>query len=69
MMKSELLNEYRPYNSMPEFYEGWRDYENGQMHDSYLNARAQAYGRGAEAAMRWQRQGHKTLTCRERRAS
>jgi hypothetical protein len=58
MMKSELLNEYYPYNHTPAFHEGWDDYFAMKMTDRYDGVAGQAYDRGAEAAMRWSRQGH-----------
>jgi hypothetical protein len=57
MMKSELLAEYRPYNSMQAFHDGWNDYEAGHYLCPFRrdSVEAQAWDRGQNAAMRWLR--------------
>jgi hypothetical protein len=59
MTKAELVAEYRPYDTMPEFQEGWDDYMGQRMsltkHQD--GVAGQAYDRGLEAAMRWRRMG------------
>jgi len=58
MTLAELRNQYRPYNSMPAFDEGFAAYEQGTVTDCWYGRGsrcAQAWDRGAECAMRWQR--------------
>jgi hypothetical protein len=54
---ARIRHEYRPYDSMPEFDEGFRAYG---MHrfshrDPYDGVKAQAWDRGANAAMLYER--------------
>ena len=52
----ELRTEYAPYNMMPAFDEGMRDYAKTQDRSPrYHSIAAQAYDRGQECAMRIQR--------------
>ncbi len=57
MTLSELRNEYRPYDSMPAFDEGFADYQlsNTSFGARYHGVAGQAWDRGYECAMRWAR--------------
>lgn len=44
--------DYAPYHTMPEFEEGFRDYQACMVHGHYDGVKAQAYDRGAEYAMK-----------------
>jgi len=58
MTLAELRNEYRPYDTMAAFDEGWAAYEQGTVTDCWYgrgSVCAQAWDRGAECAMRWKR--------------
>jgi hypothetical protein len=50
--------EYKPYDRFAEFEIGWTDYLTRRMRNPYGadSVAAQGWDRGAEAAMKWQRQ-------------
>ena len=54
MTKTDAIKaEYAPYNTFPEFQEGFDDWTAGKAYDSkYRGVAAQAYDRGCEAAVR-----------------
>jgi hypothetical protein len=59
---NEIAHEYRPYDTLPGFADGVdaymdRNYEN-PFTDPRDGVKAQAWDRGAEAAMRFTRQHH-----------
>lgn len=57
MTLKELCAQYPIYHKMPAFKLGFMDYQLGIMvPEAYNGVEAQAYDRGAEAAMRWERQ-------------
>ncbi len=47
-----LKAEYAPYHTMPEFQQGFDDYNMGELASDIGGVAGQAYDRGAEAAMR-----------------
>jgi hypothetical protein len=47
--------DYRPYNTFPEFMEGYAAYAKGVWQCPYENVPAQAWDRGLEYAMRLNR--------------
>jgi hypothetical protein len=51
----EICQHYAPYHTMPEFAEGFDAYEAGIYINPYVNVAGQAWDRGLEAAMRWER--------------
>lgn len=54
---NELRNEYAPYDKMPEFDEGFAAYERGEYFGRAMGGvQQQAFDRGAECSMRWNRQ-------------
>lgn len=53
MTLNELIAEYKPYDEMPEFKEGFIDYQCCLKPTPYEGVKAQAYDRGQECAMRW----------------
>jgi hypothetical protein len=56
MMKSQLLDEYRPHCYTAEFHQAWSDWENHLPLKTFADPKAQtSYDNGLEAAMRWQR--------------
>jgi hypothetical protein len=58
MMKSQLLDEYGVYAAMDAFYVGWDQYPSGDYVNNPYPAdsvNAQAFDRGCEARMRWDR--------------
>jgi len=56
-IQTAICNEYRPYHTFPEFQEGFADYQARRRHEKYDGYKAQAYDRGANAAMwLWQAQ-------------
>jgi hypothetical protein len=54
---ARIKHEYRPYDTMPEFQEGFRAYQLDGPHrrDPYDGVQAQAWDRGANAAMLYKR--------------
>jgi hypothetical protein len=57
---AQICNDYRPYDSLPAFTEGYNDYEAGKHRNPYegdvsKGVQAQAWDRGANAAMRYRR--------------
>jgi hypothetical protein len=54
---ARIRHEYRPYDTMPEFEEGFRAYQLDGAHrrDPYDGVKAQAWDRGANAAMLYAR--------------
>jgi hypothetical protein len=53
----EMRAEYAPYDTMKEFDEGFAAYSRGEYVDRYTNGlKGQAFDRGAECAMCWNRQ-------------
>ena len=48
------IERYAPYHTMPEFAEGYADYQHCKYRE-FDGVAAQAYDRGAECAMRRQR--------------
>jgi hypothetical protein len=50
-----IVAEYAPYNTMEAFGEGFVAYQHGNLNNPHQGVRAQAWDRGAEAAMRYQR--------------
>jgi hypothetical protein len=54
---ARIRHEYRPYDSMPEFEEGFRAYQldGATRRDPYEGVKAQAWDRGANAAMLYKR--------------
>jgi hypothetical protein len=50
----EASQQYAPYNGLPEFWQGYREYLRGERTD-LENVPAQAYDRGAEMAMKLER--------------
>jgi hypothetical protein len=62
MMKSQLLEQYAPYHFYQAFRDGWEAYMAGRYREEKYSPNSvdgQAWDRGMEAAMKWQRQGHK----------
>jgi len=61
MTLAELRNEYRPYDTLPAFDEGFRDYQLGNYSYGarYHGVAGQAWDRGAECAMKWARQNNR----------
>jgi hypothetical protein len=57
--KYAVQERYRPYSNLAEFHVGWKDYLAGRTHNPYGDdeVAAQAWDRGAEACMKWQRAG------------
>jgi hypothetical protein len=52
-----IRHEYRPYDTMPEFDEGFADYQARRRDKAYDGVAGQAYDRGANAALwLWQAQ-------------
>jgi hypothetical protein len=54
---ARIRHEYRPYDTMPEFQEGFRAYQLDGAHrrDPYDGVKGQAWDRGANAAMLYAR--------------
>ena len=52
---ARIVREYRPYDTMPEFGEGFADHQAHRRHEKYDGVKAQAYDRGANAAMLYAR--------------
>jgi len=52
---ARIVREYRPYDTMPEFGEGFADHQARRRHEKYDGVQAQAYDRGANAAMLYAR--------------
>jgi hypothetical protein len=52
---ARIVREYRPYDTMPEFGEGFADYQAHRRHENYDSVKGQAYDRGANAAMLYAR--------------
>ncbi len=54
---ARIRHEYRPYDTMPEFQEGFDAYQRDGAfrHDPYDGVKAQAWDRGANAAMLYKR--------------
>jgi hypothetical protein len=53
---AEIRADYRPYDTLPEFEVGFQDYMAGRFrHRDYDGVAGQAYDRGSNAAMQWQR--------------
>jgi hypothetical protein len=50
MTIADLASEYAPYNEMPAFHLGVRDYQTGAVRSTELGGHGQAYDRGAECA-------------------
>jgi hypothetical protein len=46
-----IRHEYRPYDTMPEFDEGFADYQARRRDKDYDGVAGQAYDRGANAAL------------------
>jgi hypothetical protein len=56
MTLEELKAQYAPYHTMPQFARGFADYQAGHPDYQYAgDVDQQAYDRGAECAMRWER--------------
>ena len=56
-IRAAICNEYRPYHTLPEFQEGFADYQARRRDKDYDGVAGQAYDRGANAAMwLWQAQ-------------
>ena len=56
-IKARICFDYRPYDTMPEFEEGFADHQARRLHEKYDGVKGQAYDRGANAAMLlWQAQ-------------
>jgi hypothetical protein len=56
-IRTAICKQYEPYDAMPEFEEGFADYQKSQWNKDYKGVAAQAYDRGANAAMwLWQAQ-------------
>jgi hypothetical protein len=52
-----ICKQYEPYDALQEFGEGFVDYQARRRHEKYDGYKAQAYDRGANAAMwLWQTQ-------------
>jgi hypothetical protein len=55
----EIADDYRPYNTIPAFYLGIADYQTGIFERHYArDLDQQAWDRGLECAMRFERQAH-----------
>lgn len=52
---NEIRSEYAPYDKMPAFDQGFQDYRAGLAFE-HCGVAGQAYDRGQECAMRFQRQ-------------
>ena len=53
----ELAREYAPYDRMPEFWQGFDDYNCGSdIHMRHDGVQGQAYDRGRECAMRYRKE-------------
>jgi hypothetical protein len=52
---ARIVREYRPYDTMPEFGEGFADHQAHRRHENYDDVKAQAYDRGANCAMLYAR--------------
>lgn len=57
---TEIVKSYRPYDTIEAFREGFVGYQNGALANPYdgqpaKGVQAQAWDRGAEAAMRYER--------------
>jgi len=56
----QICSDYAPYDTLPAFTEGFNDYEAGKHRNPYdghikQGVQAQAWDRGANAAMRYRR--------------
>jgi hypothetical protein len=54
---AELRNEYRPYDTLPEFNDGFASYAEMKFSNPYDGVGAQAWDRGLECAMKAKRFG------------
>ena len=60
-----IRHEYRPYDTMPEFDEGFADYRARRRDKDYDGVAGQAYDRGANAALwLWQAQQRMKLAAK-----
>jgi hypothetical protein len=56
--KFDIQRAYAPYNNFAEFHIGWNDWLSRRTRNPYGDGvAAQAWDRGAEAAMKWERAG------------
>jgi hypothetical protein len=52
---AQIVRDYRPYDTMPEFGEGFAGHQVRQRHENDDGVKGQAYDRGANAAMLYAR--------------